>query len=264
MPIFAPFSYLSTPIPPPWSPADFTNIQYWWTADAGVTESSGVVSSWVDQINSFDLKQTVSGNRPTLSTSANLNGQSVISFDGTDDFLTTEAMPASRTDDFMILIVYAFTSATPGNGIVAGTSQLDGTPNGRIWLDGLNGNQRFFTTGFASPSGNVTVSAESPITTGPHSFFARYDSSAGDTFYALNTLSESTLGTTGNTNQNWVSSATVAAGASVISNTNNSIFLNRYIDVDIAEFIYVYDSPSTDEMNKWKSYVNTKYGTIIS
>ena len=53
MPIFAPFSFtrpISKPVIP-WSPADFTSVQYWWRADLGVTTGTGGVSNWVDQIN---------------------------------------------------------------------------------------------------------------------------------------------------------------------------------------------------------------------
>jgi len=263
MPIFAPFSYLSNPIPPAWSPEDFTNVQYWWRADLGVTTGTGGVSNWVDQINSFDLKQTVSGDRPSETTNANLNSKEVISFNGTDDFLTTEATPASRTGDFMILMVYSFSSTTPGAGLIGGTSQFAGGGDGRIWLDGLNNDQRLFSEGLGA-AGNLATTVESGVTTGAHAFFTKYDASAGDLFYALDTLTESTSGTSGNTNQGWVANSTVAAGAAVTSNTNNAIFLNRHCQVDLAEMIYVYDSPSTDEMNEWKSYVNNRYGTIIS
>ena len=60
MPIFAPFSYLANPIVPPapaWDPSDFTNVQYWWRADLGITTSGTGVSQWRDQINNFDMIQ---------------------------------------------------------------------------------------------------------------------------------------------------------------------------------------------------------------
>ena len=266
MPIFAPFSYLANPIAAPtpaWDPSDFTNVQYWWRADSGVTTGTGGVSNWVDQINSFDLKQTVSGDRPSETTNANLNSKEVISFNGSTDFLTTEATPASRTGDFMILMVYSFSSTTPGNGLIGGTSQFAGGGAGRIWLDGLNGNQRLFSQGLGA-TGNLATTVESGITTGAHAFFTKYDASAGDLFYALDTLTESTSGTAGNTNQGWLTNSTVAVGAAVTSATNNSIFLNRHCQVDIAELVYVYDSPTSTEMDEWETYVNTRYGTIIS
>jgi len=267
MPIFAPFSYLEknapVPVPPAWSPADFTNVEYWWRADSGVTTGTGGVTNWVDQINSFDLKQTNSANRPSSTTSADLNNQSIIAFNGTTDFLTTEATPSSRTGDFMILMVYSFSSATPGAGVVAGTAYFAGAGDGRIWFDGLSNTQRLFSEGLGA-AGNLATTVQSPITTGAHSFFVRYDSSAGDLFYGLDTLTESTSGTSGNTNQDWAANSTVAAGASVTSNTNNAIFLSRYIEVDLAELVYVYDSPSADEMDEWEAYVNNRYGTIIS
>jgi hypothetical protein len=91
----------------------------------------------------------------------------------------------------------------------------------------------------------------------------RYDSSAGDGFYAYDTLTETNWSSGGSTGTDWVSGATIAMGASV-SDNNGSVFLGRYVSVEVAEEVFVYDSPSGVEMTEWKNYVNNKYGTIIS
>lgn len=267
MAFFAPFAFreqrVVTPPAPAWDPSDFTDIQYWWRADSGVTTATGGVSSWLDQINSFDLQQSNSSNRPSSTTNSNLNNQDVISFNGSSDYLWTTSTPASLSNsDFTALAVYSFSSTSPGNGIVYGTPYILSAQDGRWWLDGLNGNQRLVSEGLGN-AGLITTNVESPITTGAHSFKARYDASAGDMFYALDTLTESTQGTTGNTNQDWPTNSTIAAGAAV-SSTAGAIFLSRYIEVDIAEIVYVYGTPTTTEMNNWKTYVNNRYGTIIS
>lgn len=264
--IFTPFAYREQRVVTPsglWDPSQFTNVQYWWRADTNVTTGTGGVTTWTDQINSYDLQQATEANRPSVTTNANLNNQDVISFNGTSDFLFTTTTPASlNNSDFTALAVYSFASSTPGPGIVYGTAYLLGAGAGRWWLDGLNNTQRLFSERLASSTTNATV-VESPITTGGHTFKARYDSSAGDFFYALDTLSETAQGTTGLTNQNWPATSTICAGASV-SSTAGGIFSGRYIEVDVAEIVYVYGTPSTDEMNNWKDYVNTRYGTIIS
>jgi len=266
MGIFAPFSYLEqraafVPAPPPWDPSQFDNIQYWWRADTNVTTATGGVSNWTDQINSFSIQQGTSGNRPSLTTESTLNNQDVIAFNGSSDFLFSTSTPAALSNrDFTSLCVYSFASSTPGNGIVWGVPYLLGAGNGRWWLDGLNGNQRIFDEGLSGTGG---TNIESPATSGAHTLKVRYDASAGDVFYALDTLTETTKGTSGNTNQSWPASSTVAAGASVQS-TSGGVFLSRYITVDIAEIVFIYGTPSSDEMDEWETYVNDRYGTIIT
>ena len=266
MPIFAPFSYLANPIvppAPPWAPSDFTNVQYWWRADLGVTTTGTGVSAWEDQINAFTMIQNTDANRPTNTTSSDLNNQSVLRTNGTSDYLFTSTTPASRTGDFTILIVYDLASTTPGAGVVFGVQRVaGGSVDGRVWLDGLNGNQRNLSEGFGSTA-VVGTNVESPITTGAHAFKYRYDSSAGDDFYALDTLTETTKGTAGNTGQNWFTSSTIGIGA-LLNSTAGTVFGGRYISMDFAEAVMVYGTPSTDEMNDWKTYVNNRYGTIIT
>jgi hypothetical protein len=266
MPIFAPFSYLSNPIPPAWTPESFSDVQYWWRADLGVTETGTGVSAWEDQINGFTMQQSTDSSRPTLTTNANLNGQSVIRTNGTSDYLYTLTTPAARTTgDYTFLTVHRIINTGGNSGIIFGVSRLAGNPNSRIWIDTLSNNQRFFATGMASATGtNASVNYESPMTISNTAFKGRYDQSLGDTFYAYNTLSESTLGTSGVTGlTGWPTDATVCIGASVIG-TAGGIFLSRYAPIDIAEAVMIYGEPSTDEMNDWKSYVNNRYGTIIS
>ena len=40
---------------PSWTPADLTDVLYWWYTDAGVTTSGGGVTAWTDQITSRTL-----------------------------------------------------------------------------------------------------------------------------------------------------------------------------------------------------------------
>ena len=266
MPIFAPFSYLANPITPPaptWDPSDFTNVQYWWRADLGVTETGTGVSDWEDQINSFTMVQGTDANRPTATTSSDLNNQAVIRTNGTSDFLYTSTTPASRTGDFTMLIVYDLASTTPGAGAIFGVQRIaGGSVDGRVWLDGLNGNQRNLSEGFGSTAA-VGTNVQSPITAGAHAFKYRYDSSAGDDFYALNTLTETTKGTAGNTGQDWFTASSLGIGA-LLNSTAGTVFGGRYISMDFAEAVMVYGSPSLAEMDDWKTYVNNRYGTIIS
>lgn len=249
---------------PTWSPSDFTNVQYWWTADAGVSESGGVVSVWTDQINSFDMEQPITGNRPTLSTQAGLNGENVISFDGVDDFLHASTSTDNAGADLTHLVIYYISNTSPGAGVIFGDSLIGGNV-GRVWLDGLSGNLRNWEAmATNSPFDGTGYIIESPMTTGAKSWKYRYDSSAGDFFTAYNTLTETSQFTGGRTSASINSGAVKAMGATLNNVSNPTVFSSRYIEVDIAEAVVIYGSPTSQEMTNWKTYVNNKYGTIIS
>lgn len=243
----------------PWTPASFTDVQYWFTADAGVTESGGNVTAWVDQINGLSLTGV---NNPQLTTSATLNGQNVIQTNGTNNYVYSTTTPASLAgSDVTILGVYNLIGAGNG-GIFMGVGHFNGSNNGRWWVDTLNGNTRIFNQGMPS-NGLVGVNIESPLTTGAHSLKIRYDSSAGDGYYAYDTLTESTYATGGLTGTDWVANGTICIGASIIT-TGGGIFSGRFVPVEMAEEVFIYGTPSAAEMTEWKTYVNNKYGTIIS
>lgn len=261
MPIFAPFSYLANPIVPPvpeWDPSQFTNAQYWWRADLGVTESAGNVSAWEDQINGFTMIQGTGANQPNLTTSSNLNNQSVIRTNGTSEYMYTSSAPASRTNDFTMLGVFRINTTNNG-GALMGVAALASTP--RVWIDTIGGNIRMYNQSFGQVAGLATNILTSGVV-GEHAIKLRYDSSAGDFFSAVDTLSETGRGTTGNTGQDFGTSTTMPFGA--LCGQTGAVFLGRYVGMDMAEQVMVYGTPTTDEMNDWKTYVNNRYGTIIS
>ena len=256
--------YAGPDIPvPSWSPADFTNVQYWWTADAGITESGGNLTSWEDQINGF----IVSGsNNPQYTTSATLNGQNVVQTNGTNNFVSSHAAPANGIsgNDITFLSVINLVDVKSGGAI--GGAVLFASGN-RFWYDTLSGNIRVFDNGM--PGGGGQTLEASPVATGAKFIKARYDSSAGALYGAIDTLTETSLFTGGTTGTYQWSTANggpvVAMGASAQSVLDpTTIFGGRYVQMEVAEHVWIYDEPSSAEMNEWKTYVNNKYGTIIS
>ena len=245
----------------PWTPASFTDVQYWWTADAGVTESGGAVSQWQDQINNYNLVQATSANQPTISTSANMNGQNVVTFDGTNDFIYANVAPTSLSGaDITLLAVYYLASTTPGSGIIFGNS-LVGPSTGRMWVDGLNNTQRMWNAWASGGNGAVL---ENPITIDKHAFKLRYDSSAGDTFSALDTLTETSQTVGGTTGADYGTNTVLCMGATLNSFSSPTVFGSRVMAMEMAEAVVIHNTPSAAEMTEWKTYVNNKYGTIIS
>lgn len=249
---------------PNWrTPADFTNAVYWWTADAGITYSSLTdIASWEDQINGYVLQQNVIANQPTFTSSwGNLNNQAVVSFNGSTDGLWTLTPPADFVNgEVTILSVFDLIDAETG-GPVLGTMTTDG--NARLWVDTNINNLRVFNQGMPDGVPDASKYIEQPVTTGNKALKIRYDGpGGGDGFYALNTLTETSYGTGGDTGTTSFSSlASVALGAGVegISGTRDGSFVN----MAYAEQVWIYGNPSDEEMDSWKAYVNNKYGTII-
>ena len=254
--IFTPFAFMAEQAAGAWSPADFTNVQYWWTADAGVTESGGVVSAWTDQINSFQYDVAV--NSPTLTTNATLNGENVISLNGTNQYIyASNPIASNGGGDWTVLQVMDLRGA--GNAGAFMGYVLVGTDNGRWWNDTLSSNLRHFNQGFGG-----TYNFESPLTTGAKAIKIRYDNTAGDNYYALNTLTE-TLGVSGgNVGQDWPANGVLSMGATLNSRSYPTVFGGRYVPIDVAEQVWIYGTPSPTEMTEWQTYVNNKYGTIIT
>ena len=71
---------------PPFSfvPSDFGGLEFWLKADAGLTESAGVVTAWNDQSGN-SRNPTIQG-APSYS-SAGLNGKPTVTLDGSDDWI---------------------------------------------------------------------------------------------------------------------------------------------------------------------------------
>tara|TARA_R110000796_G_scaffold14596_1_gene47725 strand:- start:2568 stop:3350 length:783 start_codon:yes stop_codon:yes gene_type:complete len=259
--IFTPFAFMAE-TGPTWTPASFTDVKYWWTADSGVTESGGAVSSWVDQIASFDMQQPTGANQPSITTSATLNGENVISFNGTTDYLWTTTAPSSQPTnaDLTMLSVINLINTRTGGVFMGAVLVGVGT---RAWLDTLSGNLRFFNQNYPTFNGGNS-NIESPATTGAKALKWRYDSSAGDSFYAIDTLTESALvsGTETGTDS-WNANTTIGIGAT-LNNNGGSVFGGRYVQVEVAEQVWIENTPTPTEMTDWQTYVNNKYGTIIT
>ena len=143
--------------------------------------------------------------------------------------------------------------------VIFGNSYIGGS-NGRFWMDGLNNTQRWWDSWANFGTGRTL---ENPITVAKHAYKLRYEASTGNTFAALDTLTESAGSTGGATNQDYSSTAVFCMGATLNSFSNPTVFSSRYIAVEIAEAVVIHGSPTSQEMTDWKTYINNKYGTII-
>jgi hypothetical protein len=90
-------------VEPPPVPLD--DLELWFSADQGVTQAAGVVSTWKDLSGKHrDALQTALNVRPQLLADA-LGGKSAIVFDGTDDYLKLPTLEVDFTGGLSIFVV---------------------------------------------------------------------------------------------------------------------------------------------------------------
>jgi hypothetical protein len=81
----------------PWTPEDLgASLIAWWDADAGVVQTDGAVSQWIDGVGALTLAQATADNQPVYSATS-FNGRPGVTFDGTADFLNVEAVTGLPT-----------------------------------------------------------------------------------------------------------------------------------------------------------------------
>ncbi len=95
-----------------------SSLEYWIDANNGVTGSSPI-TAWTD-LSGNSVTNTVNGN-PALTTSS-LNGQSVVTFDGTGDFIQTNLDINDGTHPELSIISVYVPASTTGAGSIWGES----------------------------------------------------------------------------------------------------------------------------------------------
>lgn len=287
MSLFKPFGFYKQQVAaePAWTPANFENIQYWWRADLGITESGGNVTVWEDQINSHQLIQSFNSNpsytaaerSPSLSTSTNLNSQPTVLFEtkanatyGTvGEYLYGSTAPAINTagDDICYLFVmdYIGSPAVNPGGSFFGTGTTQNI-NSRYWIDKYNSGGDYRLANQLGGGAVKVADTGVPVSTGATAIFTYYWPSAGWTYLYLNSVTGGVpYITNGGTNGVFDSSTRFNLG-SILSTSTGGANL-RFEDFHMAEMVVLYDintSTFQDELYSWQAYVNNRYGTIIS
>jgi len=104
---------VSSYAPPPFTPANLSDLELWYKADAITTLADGdPVAAWADSSgNGHDLSQSTAGYKPTYQT-GELNGLPVVRFDGSDDALArTASLTVSPAGEYTFAAVVIPTSA---------------------------------------------------------------------------------------------------------------------------------------------------------
>lgn len=131
-----------------------TSLALWLNAGAGVTASSGSVSTWADQSGyGADVTQVTATNQP-IHVVNGLNGQPIIQFDGSNDFLNIPASVIEGKPAFSFFTVFNwngggswqrlwdFGSSTTVNAFVTTQAFDSSTPRFAITTSGGSGEER--------------------------------------------------------------------------------------------------------------------------
>lgn len=110
------------------NPTSIANLAFWLDAtDSSTIDTvSGAVSTWRSKVGSGSATQDTANNRPVLTTSGR-NGRNVITFDGTDDFLTTSTLSINQS--FTICFAGKTTGLTAADGVNDFPYVCDGAPS---------------------------------------------------------------------------------------------------------------------------------------
>lgn len=237
-----------------WYPSEIA--KYWWTADAGVTESGGEVSAWVDQVGGLSIDQPTAGLQPTLTTSANLNNQNVLNFDGTDWLQRSPISFASDGYAFTSIVIAYNANGGAGGSLVA-QSYL-GPQNARFafWKDG--GDFKTLNQGFATPN---PITLESPASIGVKVAAFEYDA-AGNVRTWFNDFNTPTSYSGGSSNLDIIQSTSLIFGAYNDTSTGVTNALGKWVG-DIAEVIWVPNTLSAGDITNLQTYINIKYNLSV-
>lgn len=210
-------------------PSDIPGLEAWYDADNLGLADNAAVRSWPDSSGHLrDLLQGTAANQPTLQTNE-LNGHSVVRFDGTNDYLTT---------------AFGLTLAQPLRIFVVAKSA---TASGHRVVDGIDGTNRAAMYGVPSSTWRMWATGAEVI--GPtrdanyHIHYVRFTG-------ATSTIRvDGGAGTTGNPGAAGLAGLTIGAGQD----------LAAFHDGDIAEII-VYSSTLTfAQLNALGRYLSVKY-----
>ena len=245
--------FYAGPVPPSWTPADLTDITYWWNTGYGIVESGGALSTWTDQINGKVLTSYAGTAMTYTAADANVNNQPSVYQNGTYATIYNSSITPvviGGTDDYSIIFIgkpetvgsaaYAIWGGNTSTGAAASElapyiSSPDGADVPGYYRFGYTGNGR---TNTATTAGTSVV------------------------FHAVS-YKNSTQTLTQYYNTTTANTTTTSAGSPIdrdpflfeIGGYSNSIrFKGR-----ILEAIVLKSVPTTQELTDLNTYVQNKY-----
>ena len=213
-----------------------TNIGFWLRADKNLTTSGSNISAWGDQTdNGNNATQSTSTYQPILISDA-INGEPVVSFDGSNDYLnfTTTSAQTEATVFFIL------------NGQIGGSSSVlmnDGTTSLRYEQWSSTGKYGFTRYGVADYTSTINTTFNEPV-------LLQFDKIAAST--TVN-IQETKNGIKNSANLT-IGSASYGFPVGTLGKSSGSP------NAQMAEVIFYNSVLTNSETNKIETYLSIKYG----
>lgn len=210
-----------------------STMSLWLRADAGVTTSGGLVSSWADQSgNNNTAYMATASRRPSLASGA-LNGKPVIRFNGSQSLTLTSAVQPST---FTVFVAGKNSMPSETFSMILGP----GGNNANNQLRWENGTQALFVgTGNNLPVITSTIGNTRVY----HALSARYDGSQMRVYRDGNLVSTHSFVTSGPWSLNQI----------------GAYYSSYFMVGDVAEILFYNSALSDTDRTSVNSYLKTKY-----
>lgn len=248
---------LETPI------GNTTDLVYWLRGDLGVIEASGTVTNWADQSgNGNDANSTIG---PQLITSADMNSQEALLFDGNDE------MTIANDDRINTGGAYVGTERTM---FVAFNTEADVTTTQYIYEEGgatnglgvfINNNNIYVT--IYNDGGTERITSFTPIDAN-EAYVLSFNWNNGNLSALLNNVpfsNQTTSATPPVTLNTHGADITIGrAGGTTIDQNGSSLGGGQEFNGEIAELIYYDDALIEADEVEINNYLGDRYGVDVS
>ncbi len=222
------------------------SVELWLDANDANTvkkDANGLVTEWRDKSkNERHALQATETNRPSA-VSREFNGLTVIDFDGTDNYLSTQDTVLNPgSSDFSVFIVANFDSSGNSENLL---SQQDGTGTGRAYLRDSGSNV------IESGVGGVSTTAQAIVTSKYQIYSLTHDNSANEILIYTNNSSES-------------ASSIAAEQATGVLNIGAAKSATNFLDGTIGEIIIFDKVLNSQERKEIYNYLTTKWNLELT
>jgi len=247
--MFTPIAFVNKKI---WTPAEI--VKYWWIADAGVTISGSVVTSWEDQVSGKLVTQTTASRFPTLRNIPALNNQKSISFNN-NWLIGTPLSFANEGFAFSYFVVFD-DNDTGQNSIIAQSG--DGGGIGRLAMGHITSttNLQSFSPNFTTTQAQ-TLLASTP--TGSHYVAWDYNASGSVRGWA-DDFTTPAINLSGGSNDLDIFQSTSLLFGAYNGNSPGSVNQTWNYSGSIAEIGFKVGTLSGDDLTNLEDYIKNKYG----
>ena len=227
-----------------------THLVLWLKAEEGLTTSGTDVTDWLDQSgNEYEFSQGTTANQPDLTTSA-INGHSVITFDGSNDALTTTGF---LEEPFSVFSVIENTDTGSNERTFFGMESDAAGSDDALYLKANNGSGNSEVSYLIGGTlTNVTTTSLDNLAYLHAGFLSGF--TGGTVGFEVNGDGIGTSAGTGS----FANATESAVGAGFVSDA-----LSGYFQGDVAEIlVYTTEKTGTDRQ-KIESYLALKYGLTL-